>query len=522
MSFKDFITYPAIIQAANYLDSQSETSDKYVELVHLSGTKGLPLSLNQKRLWLVSKLQPDIASYIIPFTFKLFGSLNREIFQKSIEILFQRHNIVFTVIREVNGEPCCDIIPSKVDISFIDYSDLSENEKFKKVNEIFNTDSRKIFDLEKGPLYRLYLIKTGNEEYYFRISIHHIVFDGWSWSVLAKDLNNIYNSLLTGREISLDEIEFQQYDYAQWEKSTIGSENEAKSIKFWKENLEGASSIMNFPYDFKRPKKSSGIGSYITLQVPKDISDKLRKISKAEDTSLFAAMVSAFGIEMQKDSGEDDINIGLPVAYRPHSKLENIFGMFVNTIVLRLRNEKDFTFKDIIHRTSEAALNAIAHQDLPFEKVVEVVNPERTTNANPLFQVSFAWQNNLDEPLKLEGLRSERFTAEERTFIFDITFYMWENGDHIEGEIEYNTDLLTRDTILRLKENFINILKSVAENPDLAVSDISMISEDDIKKIAEFNNTDAPYEHELCIHQKFEQQARKNPTCRLCFQALRH
>ena len=493
------------------MTARQKRRTNYIELVHLTGTTGLPLSVNQKRLWLITKLQPDIASYIIPFTMKFSGSLNREIFQESLDVLFQRHHIMFSVFKEVNGEPCCDIVPSKVDISFIDYSDQSENERFNKINEIFNADSRKIFDLEKGPLYRLYLIKTGNEEYYFRICIHHIVFDGWSWSVLAKDLNNIYNSLLTGKEVRLDAIEYQQYDYAQWEKSSIGSRHEAELIKFWKENLNGASSVMNFPYDLMRPTKSSGRGSYITIQIPKAISESLRKISKDEDSSLFATMLSAFGIEMQKYSGEDDINIGLPVAYRPHSKLENIFGMFVNTLVVRLRHEEGYSFKDMIHQANEASLNAIAHQELSFDKIVEIVNPERNSNVNPLFQVAFVWQNNLYEPIEFERIKSEFVMGEERTAVFDMTLYLWENGDLIEGEIEYNIDILKRDTILRLRDNFINLLHSLVKDPELSIESQSLISEKEKNLIDSFNDNATNYPKEKTITELFEELARLYP-----------
>jgi tyrocidine synthetase-3 len=511
MSFKTFIAHPTIIQSGNYIDNQSQITDKTIELVHLTETTNLPLSFNQKRLWLISELQPDIPSYIIPYTYKFTGTLNRDIFQKSIDILFQRHHIVFSKIKEVNGEPYCDIVPSKVDISFMDYSALPENERSEKVFEIINADTRKVFDLQNGPLYRMYLIKTGNDEYYFRLSIHHIIFDGWSWSVLAKELNEIYSSLLKGKEVILPEIEFHQYDYAYWEKSISGSDTEAESVKFWKENLDGASTMLNFPYDFQRSGQPSGRCSYDNIRISKELTDKLRRISKAENTSVFATMLSAFGIQMHKYSREDDINIGLPVAYRPHSKLENIFGMFVNTVVVRLRYDKDSTFRDIIHQTGEAALNAIAHQDLPFEKVVEIVNPDRSSKANPLFQVGFTWQNNLDKPVILDGITSERITGKEGTSIFDISFYMWENGDHIEGEMEYNLDLLTGETINRLKDNFINLLRALTENPDQAITELSIISEDDKIKIFEFNNTDTPYEHNLCIHQKFEQLVNEYP-----------
>ncbi len=512
MSFKSFIAHPTVIHSANYIDSQSQTDDRAIELVHLTSTTNLPLSLNQKRLWLISKLRPDNPSYIIPFTYRFSGPLDFETFRQSIDILFRRHHIVFSVIKELNGEPYCNIVPSKVDIKFIDYSGLSENERSEKINNIFSEDIRIAFDLESGPLYRLYLIKNGINEYYFRSSFHHIIFDGWSWSVMTKDLNHIYNNLLRKNEIILEDIEFQQYDFAFWENSFAGSSHEAESIKFWKENLEGASNILNFPYDFQRKGQSSGRCKNEAIQLSPDLSEKLRYISKAEDSSLFASMLGAFGLQMHKYSGEEDINIGLPVAYRPHSKLENIFGMFVNTVVVRLRFENEITFRKIIKQTSEAALNAIAHQDLPFEKVVEIVNPDRSSNANPIFQVGFTWQNNLEVPIKLEGIISEKIRSKEGTSIFDISFYMWENGDSIEGEMEYNVDILSRDTVVRFRDNFINLLHSVVENPDLPVSDISLISEADRNKIYELNATDTPYERDLCIHQKFEQQVIKNPA----------
>lgn len=511
LTFRELVTNSTIDQLGILIDTQTRGSEQVIELVHLTEMKQLPLTRNQKKLWIISKLQPDIASYIIPYTYKLYGSLSTEIFQKSIDILFRRHHVVFSVIKEMQGNPYCDIVPSKVDISFIDYSGLPENEKSKKVYDLFDADTRIVFDLQNGPLYRLYLIKTASDEYYFRMSIHHIIFDGWSWSVMTKDLNNIYNCLLRGKEINLEKLEFQQYDYAQWEKNFVDSKHEAESIEFWKENLDGASTILNFPYDFQRTGQPSGRCRSETIQLSQELTEKLKMIGKTEASSLFTTMLSAFGIQMQKYSGEDDLNIGLSVAYRPHSKLENIFGMFVNTVVVRLRYTKESTFRNIIHGTSEAALNAIAHQDLPFEKVVEIVNPDRSSNANPLFQVGFTWLNNLEESITLDGVRSEKVTGKEGTSIFDISFYMWENENHVEGIMEYNIDILTRETMILFRNNFIHLLQSVIENPDLVISDISLISEDDKKRIYELNNTNTPYEHDLCIHQKFEQQVSKNP-----------
>jgi amino acid adenylation domain-containing protein len=491
MSFKSFLANPTVLQTASFIDSQSITEEKAIELVHLEGTTNLPLTLNQKRLWLISRLQPDLPSYIISFTYRFSGYLNHDIFQRSLDVLFRRHLIMFSVVREAdNGEPYSDIIPSKVNISFEDFSGLDEDEKSKKTDDLFHIDSTKVFDLQNGPLYRLYLVMTSKNEYYFRASIHHIIFDAWSWTVFVKDLNDIYNSLLKDSDINLEEIYFQQYDYAEWEKSSAGSKNENELKEFWRENLTGASQILNFPFDYPRREQQSGRGRYETIQLSKELTGKLRRISKKENSSLFATLLSVFGIQMQKYSGEEDINVGLPVAFRPHSKLENIFGMFVNTVVVRLKYAKEFTIRKIIHQTNDAALNAIAHQELPFETIVGIVNPERSSFANPLFQVGFVWQHNVDMPINLDGVRSEKVTGKERTSIFDLTFYLWENGDQVEGEIEYNLDLLKTDTIIRLRDNFIHLAQIMTDNPEQIFSDISMLSENDKEKLDEFNRTE--------------------------------
>lgn len=513
LTFKDFTTYPTIGQSGKYIDSQYKGKSSEIKLIHLTKTTNLPLTRNQKRLWLISKFQPDMPSYIISFSYKFSGSLNLEIFHKSLNILFIRHHIVFSVIKEINGEPYCDIVPSKVDFSVIDYSGQPGNEKEKenKVIDIIAGDSRKAFDLKNGPLYRMYLIKTAGSEYYFHLSIHHIIFDGWSWSVLVNDLNEIYNGLLEGKDFDLKELDFQLYDYAHWEESSDNSEIENESKEFWRENLKEASPLLNFPYDFQMREQASGRGGYEDLRISPDLSEKLRLISKNEGSSLFAALMAVFSIQLYKYSGDNDISIGVPLAYRPHSKLENIFGMFVNTVVVRLRFTKELTFRDIIHRTSEAALNAIAHQDLTFEKVVEIVNPKRTYNTNPLFQVAFAWQNNLDKPINLDGINCQKITVKERTIPFDLLLSLYENDGIIEGEIGYSMDLLKNESIVRLRNNFLNLINTLVENPDSAIDSLSIISEEEKKIIDGFNDTQTDYPKDKTVAEVFEDQANLYP-----------
>jgi surfactin family lipopeptide synthetase A len=509
LTFRDFISNSTISQLGVFIDSQTCDKEEAIELVHLTESTNLPLTINQKRLWLITKLHPDIPSYIIRFTYKFNGSLNREVFEKSLNILFHRHHIVFSIIKEADGDLYCDIVPKEVKVSFIDYTGLPEEEKIGKVKDLINADSGKIFDLEHGPLYRMYLINTSNDEYYFHMSIHHIIFDGWSQGVFANDLSDIYNSLLKGNEIGLEELDFQQYDYAQWETRL---ENRKESVEFWEENLKGYSEILNFPYDFQRKEQPTGRGGVESIRLTKAQSDSLRKISKEEGSSLFTTMLSAFGILMHKYSGEDDLNIGLPVAYRPHSKLEKIFGMFVNTVVVRLRYEDGATFRALIREANEVAMSAIAHQDLPFESIVEIAKPDRTLNANPLFQVALAWQNNLSVPIKLEGVVSETVKGKARAPIFDITLYLWEDGDVIEGEIEYNMDILKTETIIRLKNHFLTLVNNLIENIDVPVNTVSIISDEEKKMIDDINKTASKYPKEKTISQLFEEEASMFPN----------
>ena len=504
MTFRELTDNSTIDQMSGLIDSHSGAVQEKISLVHLTEKQNLPLTHNQKRLWLISKLQPDIPSYIVPTTYRFRGSLDHELFEKSLDLLFHRHHVVFSVFRETDGEPYCDIVPSDLKIPFIDYSGLPENEKSARVNHLINEAAIKPFDLQNGPLFRLFLIKTAADEHYFHISLHHIIYDGWSHGVMVNDLGEIYNSLVNKKNIDLEELLFQQYDYAQWENNK--NEN-AESVSFWKDNLKGCSPVLNFPYDMPRREKSSGKGFFETIQLTKDLSEKLRQISRTEDTSLFATMMGCFGILMHKYSGEDDINIGVPVAFRPHSSLEKIFGMFVNTVVVRLKYLKNDSFRNLIKGTGEAAMNAISHQDIPFERVVEIARPDRSSNANPLFQAAFVWQNNLGVPLNLQGVKCETVKVNERVSPFDITLSLWENKDIIEGEFNYNVDILTPETITRLKNNFLILLNNLADNSDAPISSLSMISDMEIKMIDAINHTSTDYPKHKTIAQLFEEKA---------------
>jgi hypothetical protein len=247
-------------------------------------------------------------------------------------------------------------------------------------------------DLKNEPLYRLYLFNLSSEEYYFYFAIHHIIFDGWSWQVFINDLYQIYNDLLANKNSFLKELEYQQYDFADRENRSVLLLNNDKSIDYWQSQLEGCSCVLNFPYDFPRIKVTTGYGDREYIGFSSELSSELRQLSKQEGVSLFSVMLTTYGILMHKYSGDHDINIGTPVANRSHSSMESIIGMFVNTVVIRLKFDRDISFRSLIKTTYEVILEAIAHHDLSFDKLVEIVNPERIANINPVFQIAFAWE----------------------------------------------------------------------------------------------------------------------------------
>ncbi|MBN2524267.1 MAG: amino acid adenylation domain-containing protein [Bacteroidales bacterium] len=515
ISLKAFLSDPTIKYVEKIIRdtvTDIEHQVNYDDLIHNSEKGHLPLYSEQKRLWITAKLDRENPAYNIPTTYRFEGRVDYQLFQKSIELLFERHHIIFCVFNDIDGEPYCEVKrPANIEIQRTDISGLSRDEKTEKLTQIVADDSRQIFDLENGPLYRLMLIKTNKDEYYFHSTIHHLVFDGLSWEVLVKDLSQIYNSLLHGKEPNLDILEIQAYDYAFWQAKHDLQKNENELKDFWKKQLKDVSPLLNFPYDRPRTGPPTGHGSKVYLQVPEEDAMKLRKYGKSENSTLFMTMLSIFSMLIQRYSGESDFCIGTPVSNRPNSKLEKIFGMFVNTIVLRQQFDGIKTFKDLVNFTKKTVLDAIAHQDLPFEKIVESLQPERSLMYNPIFQIAFAWQNNAGSSIEFENATGKRVAMTDGISPFDITVYMWQNGDIIEAEIEYNISLLNRKTILQFKENFLRLIRNITDNFEAPIAEISLVTDENIKVLKDFSGHTGAYPRDVSIVQLFKEQVNLRP-----------
>ena len=480
--------------------------------MEISEERLLPLMANQKRLWILSQQDDQNTSYNILLTYHLCGEIDIVLFRKSIAILFEKHHTMFSVFGQHDGSPFLRIVPRKVEVEFIDYSGLPSESRREEIYSFAGEDSRMPIDIGKGPLYRLYLLKDDENSYYFTATIHHIIFDGFSRRAFVRELSDIYTSLARDGVAKIRPIDLHSYDYAELEKDRLTPEKELELTEFWKEYLRDSQPVLKFPYDLPRKSRPSGYGCREHLAIQAEHSEMLREISRKSDTSLFNTMLSVLGLIFSKYSGENDICIGVPVSVRNRKQYrENLFGLFVSTVVVRLKQSPDSNFRQLIAMAKESFSNSFSHSALPFEKIVDAIKPERIPGVNPFFQVALSWINNLTIPMDLNGIPGKRVTVNKGISPFDISFYMWENEGLIEAEIEYNVDLLTRDTILRLKESFLNLVQSLAENPDKPVSDFSILSESEKRKILLFNDTDAPYENDLCIHEKFEIMVSMNP-----------
>lgn len=481
------------------------------ELIHLTDFTNLPLSSNQKGLWIISQQDKFNPAYNILLTYHLEGKINVDIFRKSMELLFDRQHTMFSVFKQKDGVPFLNITPQQVIVELIDFSGMPVQSRRDEILSFAGENSRKCFDIETGPLYRLFLLKEDENSYFFNATIHHLIFDGFSHRVFVQELSRIYSNLIRGVNETLEPLRFHSYDYAEFEKEALSPEYEKELVYFWKENLKECQPDLKFPYDHPRNNEPTGFGFREPFEISGECTQKLRGLSMEADSSLFHILLSALGVLLQKYTGENDICIGVPVSDRLSYPSFKIFGMFVNTVAVRLNIERRNKFSEHINYTTELVKKAILHSKLPFERIVEVINPERVPGINPFFQISLSWVNNLTIPMNLGGISGKLTMVNQGVSPLDITFNIWENGSVIEGYIEYNIDILKRDTIIRLRDNFVHLLQTIVENPDQNISDILIISENDKKKLSEFNNTEVAIT-DCLIQNFFENQAVLTPS----------
>ena len=473
----------------------------------------LPLSFAQARLWFLNQLEGKTSTYNIPMTLRLAGSLNQVAMSMSVQKIVQRHEVLRTTFKMVNGSPVQVITDdANLGMSVIDLQHLEEAEQSVEVERLANEEAQYPFDLSNDQLLRVTLLRLGEESHVLLLTVHHIVSDGWSMGIFIQELSSLYQAFCAGQPSPLPELPIQYADFTCWQREWLSGEVLETQLNYWKQQLTGAPPLLELPTDRPRPSVQTFQSSSEEFQLNRELTSKLKALSQRSGTTLFMTLLAAYVTLLSRYSGQEDIVVGSPIANRNRNEVESLVGFFVNILVLRTQLHGNPTFSELLERVREMTLGAYDHQDLPFEKLVEELQPERSLSHTPLFQVMFMLQNASVEEFELPGLTISPLELESSTTTDDLLLSIEETEDGLTGDLTYNSTLFDASTIKRMVEHFQILVESIVADPQQRVAQLSMLSTTERHQLlVEWNDTHTEYPLEQCFPQLFEQQVTLTP-----------
>ncbi|WP_375773024.1 amino acid adenylation domain-containing protein [Archangium gephyra] len=506
---------PTVAELAGRLGAMSEGTQEFrpPPLVPVPREGELPLSFPQQRLWFLDQFNPQSALYNLPLVLRLEGELHVAALERAFQALVHRHEALRTTFRQ-GGQGVVQIISAPVELALpvVDLRELPEGMREEEARRLANEAVLGPFDLKAGPLLRVTLLRTGEAEHVLVLAMHHIVSDGWSMGVLARELTALYEAFLADRAPALEALPIQYADYAKWQQAWLRGEVLESKLAWWCEQLRGASPALELPTDRPRPAVQSNRGALHYLHLPLELAEGLRKLSQKEGVTLFMTLLAGFQALLHRYSGQDDISVGSSSAGRGHAGLEGLIGFFVNVLVLRARVRPEESFRQLLRQVREVALGAYAHEEVPFEKLVEALNPVRDTSRAPLFQVSFALQNALSPDLALPGIQARPLALTGQVSKYDLTLSLRETGTGLEGIVEYSTDLFDASTIARMLGHLRTLLEGVVADPGRRIGELPLLSEEERRLLlVEWNQTRTEYPRHATVHGLFEEHAARQP-----------
>ena len=479
-----------------------------------------PLSFAQQRLWLLDQLAPGRASDIIAGAFRLESSISPEPLAGALNEIVRRHEVLRTTFRtDDEGEPLQLIAPSlRVELPVVDLTGVAPDERMRELQRLTREIARRPFDLARGPLLRAQLLRVDEVQHVFVLAMHHIVSDGWSMGILLHELASLYSAFLAGRLSPLPELPVQYADYAVWQREWFQGETVKNHVHFWQRQLADLP-LLQLATDHARPPVATHRGASLSLELSDRLTTELKVLSRREGVTLFMTLLGAFQILLYRYTGQEDIVVGSPTAGRNRTELEGLIGFFVNMLVMRSNLAGEPSFLEVMRRVRDVALDAFAHQDLPFEKLVEELQPTRDLSRNPLFQVAF--QVFQDGAAKAKNERAEsvtRLDVEKGTSNFDLSLSLWEDGDRLRGRLDYSTDLFVQQSMTRFLEHFRVLLESIVTDPKCPIVTLSLLAKAERSLLlGQSNSASSSSEASVtavnneCVHQLFEERARQTP-----------
>ncbi len=470
------------------------------------------MSFAQERLWFLEQLKPGSSVYNICRAARLNGPLKIHALETSLNETVERHGILRTNFSVVDGRPVQIMVPErKISIALIELFELSASERDAEVGRLITADSGLPFDLSQGPLLRATLLRLGDNDHIFILTTHHIVSDAWSMGILTREFWTLYDAYANGRPFSRPDLPVQYADYAVWQREWLQGEVLEAQLSYWRKQLDNVP-MLNLPTDRTRPAQQSYRGSKQPVTLSESLTAAIHELSRREGVTQFMALLVAFQILLHRYTGQEDVVVGSPIANRNCTEVEGLIGFFVNTLVLRTDLSGEPTFRKLLLRVRDVSLGAYAHQDLPFEKLVQELQPERDLSRNPLFQVLFVLQN-APRPLpQVAGISFERVEIETETSPFDLALFLRERDEKLIGYFEYATDLFDASTIERMTRHFHTLLETIVTNPDQPISTLPLLTEAERHRLlVEWNDTQTDYPTDCCIHELFEAQVERTP-----------
>lgn len=468
-----------------------------------------PVSFAQQRLWFLNQLSPGSPFYNVEAPVPVSGAINADALHRAINEIVRRHEALRTIFEVVDGQPTQVVLPSvTIELPVEDLRGLAATEREQEALRLRTEESQRPFDLATGPLVRTRLVRLGDQEYLFLLAMHHIVSDGWSMGIFGRELETLYIAFATGQEPKLPKLPIQYGDFAVWQRKWLSGDNLEQQLGYWRKQLDGLSTL-ELPTDRPRPPVQTYRGGFHNFAIGKALTEGLRELSRREGTTLFMTLLTAFKVLLHRYSDQVDIVVGTYIANRNRVEIEGLIGFFLNTLVLRTDVSGDPSFRELLARVKDVSVGAYAHQDLPFEKLVEELHPARDLSRNPLFQVTFQLPN-VPTQKPLEGDKTP-MDSKRGTSIFDLACMVFETTKGLSGQIEYSCDLFDEATIRRMAAHFEIVLQEAVRDQDRRVSEIPLMTQTERQTVLfEWNATEMARRSNLSLIERFEEQVREH------------
>jgi amino acid adenylation domain-containing protein len=515
LQLQRFFESPTVEQLAQVIEplARADFKPEIMSIKRVPRDQPLPLSFAQQRLWFLDQFEPDSAFYNIAIPIRWAGPVDANALEAAFNDLIERHETLRTTFAIVDAEPVQVIAPSyQLSLVVHDLRNLPAEERMGRAETLAAIEAQRPFNLKSGPVLRAEIVSLDDADHFLLFTIHHIAADGWSTEVLFRELFQLYEARRSGRAADLPGLVVQYADFACWQRKRLSGALLEKQLAYWKRQLQDAPALLELPTDRPRPRVQMFRGGMYMFSMPGLVQETVKDIAQQEQTTLFTVLLAALNVLLYRYTGREDLVVGSPIANRTRPELESLIGFFANTLVLRTQISGRMTFRELVSQVREVTLGAYAHQDIPFEKLVEDFQPERNLAYNPLFQIMFALQNT-GRPLVAASSSSQE---ESITVVgagvakFDLTLFVSETTNGLRAGIEYNSDLFDTSTIARFASHYEALLQSISNDPDRPIWTLPMLGTEESVALIDWNDTAAPFRRE-CVQRMFEAQAEKTP-----------